>query len=148
MVVTSTTWWVNLFYSILNGVLGPLIGLYVLYVGFYGVMKRPKSQLHLVLFWVCEGILLLMWFVFMIWNVGPWNGFVKIKDMNDYTEKNTGFQVFLICVESIIHIILMAIGGGLIAASVFLSKKNPTAAAEQDEAGVDSSSGGFGQNQV
>ncbi len=123
--VTSSTWWVNILYCMLNVVLFPMIGLYCLYVGFYGVMKRPRVTFHLYYFWGVQGILCFLWFLFSIWPVGPWNGWTKaIVLTND--EGNDGFAIFLTIVESIIHTIMFILGICLIVASVLHKNKPPT----------------------
>lgn len=134
-VVTGAFWWVNILYSLLNLVLFPMLGLYCLYVGFYGLMKRPRVTYHLYYYWAVQGVLCFCWFLFAIWPVGPWNGFSKAIIMGKQ-DRNNGFAIFLTIVETLMHVVLFLLGVGLIAVSVLLKNKPPTDQAAQELPGA------------
>ncbi len=107
----------------------PLLGLYLFYLGFYGLIKRPRVTKHLLYFWIGSGIQVLCFFVYSIWAVGPWCGWTQIGILTD-DDGNDGFAIFLTFIDASLHTAMYLIAAALAGVSVLLRDKPPTVQSE------------------
>jgi len=100
---------INVLYSFLNLFLFSVAGTFVFFWGYYGIAKRESGPI--LRYKIGAGILAILYLMFSIWNLGAFNGWVRISELSDYDEGAAGFGIFMSIAESTLYTVNALLSG-------------------------------------
>lgn len=75
--------------------------------GYYAICQGPGHKSKLLYYKISQAILCIFWFIFSIIEAGPFDGWAKINDLSDC---NLGFNIFLAVLQSIAYLVASVLG--------------------------------------